>query len=60
MWGGVAGRSPAEFYMKLSIGNRVTAFSPTPPGKPLASAMVISLHCKNDMISNSQQLMFLY
>lgn len=40
---GVAGWSPVEFYMKLSIRNSVTAFSPAPPGKPVASSMVISL-----------------
>lgn len=40
---GVAGWSPAEFYMKLSIRNSVTAFIPAPPGKPVASSMVNSL-----------------
>lgn len=39
---GVAGWSPVEFYMKLSIRNSVTAFSPALPGKPVASSMVIS------------------
>lgn len=40
---GVAGWSPAEFYMKLSIRNSVTAFIPAPPGKPVASSMVNAL-----------------
>ncbi len=44
--------------MKLSIGNSVTAFSPAPPGKPLASTVVISLHCKNYTISHGGNLCF--
>lgn len=56
---GVAGwRIWHEFYMKLSIGNSITAFSPAPPGKPLASTMVISLHCKNDTTSHGGNLCF--